>query len=314
MAKTISFGTPEGVAEGQWFKDHDALYEAGLHRFRGQGISGTEKTGVDSIVLSGGYVDDVYGDLEIIYTGEGGRDRDTGQLVADQSMASPGNAGLLVNQALGHPVRVIRGLKIKGKKRRRATGGYEYRGLYRVAGSWATTGKEGFRICQFKLLKLAPGEEVKPQPISLGDDEETDFEQQVRRAIAYERLVRDSAVVKRVKEMYDNTCQICANRLVVSPVGAAYSEAAHIQAVGKPHDGPDIIDNVLCLCPNCHALFDRGALQITDEYDVINGLTKKFVSVLHRAQAHNIRTQFIKLHRARWAGRQAEVVLSDDQQ
>ena len=43
------------------------------------GISGTAKDGADSIVLSGGYEDDVdYGD-EIVYTGHGGRHPSNGQ-------------------------------------------------------------------------------------------------------------------------------------------------------------------------------------------------------------------------------------------
>lgn len=40
---------------------------------------------------------------------------------------------------------------------------------------------------------------------------------------------------------------------------APYAEAAHIRALGSPHNGPDVIENVLCLCPNHHVLFDNGA-------------------------------------------------------
>ncbi len=94
--------------------------------------------------------------------------------------------------------------------------------------------------------------------------------------------MRDSKVASAVKKMYDNTCQICRERLIVSLEGEAYSEAAHIQAVGKPHLGIDRIDNVLCLCPNCHALFDRGALQLTDTLDVIDGITGRFRARLRK--------------------------------
>ncbi|MEU7488708.1 YDG/SRA domain-containing protein [Streptomyces sp. NPDC042319] len=306
VSKSVSFGTPPGVLVGDWFKGHRELYDRGVHRAYGQGISGTARDGVDSIVLSGGYVDDVYGDEEITYTGEGGRDRMTGHLFDDQTMDSPGNAGLLLDEALGHPVRVIRGLNIKGGKRRRATGGYEYCGLFRVADHWMTVGKEGFRVCQFKLVKLVPGEVPKPKPVSPNDDQDTDFENQVRRTVERERRVRDSAVVREVKELYKDTCQICRKRLVVSPAGEAYSEAAHIQAMGKPHNGPDKVWNVLCLCPNCHALFDRGALQLTDDLNVIDGLTQKFMRALHRAETHAIKVECVRLHRARWAGRLVE--------
>ncbi|MEU6314603.1 YDG/SRA domain-containing protein [Streptomyces sp. NPDC047014] len=302
-SKPAWFGTPDGAAEGMWFKGHDELYAADLHRFRGRGISGTDKTGADSIVLSGGYVDDRdEGDL-IIYTGEGGRDRSSGQMVADQSLADSGNAALVISQAMGRPVRVIEGLGVTRGKRRRATKGYIYRGLFRTADHWITVGQEGFRICQFKLLKIEPGQVVAPQPVDPLAGAETPIEEQVRRYISQDRLVRDSKVVRAVKQMYDNTCQICRERLIVSLEGEAYSEAAHIQAVGKPHLGVDRIDNVLCLCPNCHALFDRGALQLTDDLDVIDGITGRFRAALAQVKGHNIRVEFARKHRERWANR-----------
>ncbi|MFG2224407.1 YDG/SRA domain-containing protein [Streptomyces sp. NPDC048644] len=304
----VKFGPPEGVVEGQHFESHMELHAYGVHRQKGRGISGTAREGVDSIVLSGGYIDDVYGDDEIIYTGEGGRDRKTQCMVADQTMDTPGNAGLLLNQALGNRVRVIRGLDIK---RQKATGGYRYCGLYRVAESWKTVGKEGFRICQFRLVKVGPDETVKPQPVSPDGDTKTDLEEQFRRTVAYERLLRDSAVVRNVKEWYRDTCQMCDVRLVVSPDDKAISEAAHIQALGKPHNGPDTIENVLCLCPNCHALFDRGALQLTDDFDVIDGLTQKFKYALTRVKEHQIQVRYLRQHRSRWAERPSQPELPE---
>ncbi|TJZ42306.1 hypothetical protein FCH28_35515 [Streptomyces piniterrae] len=89
----------------------------------------------------------------------------------------------------------------------------------------------------------------------------------------------------------------------MSPGGEAYSEAAHIQALGKPHDGPDTIGNVLCLCPNCHVLFDRGALQLTDDLKVLNGLNRGFEAALTKAKEHHIKVECIRQHRARWADR-----------
>ncbi|MFI8106225.1 YDG/SRA domain-containing protein [Streptomyces sp. NPDC086023] len=300
---SIFFGTPDGVAEGDWFKGHTELHAAGLHRFKGQGISGTSETGADSIVLSGGYIDDRIEHDRIVYTGMGGRDRDSGLMVADQTLGERGNAALVVSQALGHPVRVIEGLGISNGKRRRAMKGYEYRGLYRVAEHWMTVGQEGFRICQFELRKLAPGELPTPQAVDPLEGAPTDLEEQVRRYISQDRLVRDSKIVRQVKRMYDNTCQVCQLRLVVSPSGEAYSEAAHIQAVGKPHNGEDRLENLLCLCPNCHALFDRGALHLSDDLDVLDGFSGEFRATLTRAQGHLIGLEFVRKHRERWAPR-----------
>ena len=48
-----------------------------------------------------------------------------------------------------------------------------------------------------------------------------------------------------------------------------YAEAAHIRPLGKPHNGPDTTDNILCLCPNHHWLFDYGAFGISDDFKLI---------------------------------------------
>lgn len=224
-------------------------------------------------------------------------------MVADQSVGERGNAALVVSQAMGYPVRVIEGLGVTTGKRRRATKGYVYRGLFRVADHWLMVGQEGFRICQFKLLKITSEQLPHPQSVDPLAGAETTFEEQARRYISQDRLVRDSKVVSDVKKLHNNTCQICSSRLIVSPEGEAYSEAAHIQAVGKPHFGDDRIENVLCLCPNCHALFDRGALQLTDELNVIDGLTGQFRAALARVKGHNIGVEFARKHRERWAGR-----------
>jgi hypothetical protein len=59
-------------------------------------------------VVSGGYPDDEdHGDV-IVYTGQGGRDPDTKQQVADQQL-SKRNLGLARCRIDGLPVRVVRG-------------------------------------------------------------------------------------------------------------------------------------------------------------------------------------------------------------
>ena len=76
------FGDIPGQPSGSTYRDRRELYDAGVHRKLQGGIAGTGGEGADSIVLSGGYEDDEdYGD-EIIYTGEGGRDINTGSQIA----------------------------------------------------------------------------------------------------------------------------------------------------------------------------------------------------------------------------------------
>jgi putative restriction endonuclease len=60
--------------------------------------------------------------------------------------------------------------------------------------------------------------------------------------------------MKKVKEPYDYRCQVC-DVYLSSPCGPI-AIVAHIRGVGRPHDGPDVIENMLCLCPNHHDQLD----------------------------------------------------------
>lgn len=59
--------------------------EAGVHRPHVAGIHGRENDGAFSLVLSGGYEDDVDDGDEFLYTGSGGRDLSGNKRVASQS-------------------------------------------------------------------------------------------------------------------------------------------------------------------------------------------------------------------------------------
>lgn len=118
-------GEISGIEVGQAFPDRRALHDANIHRGLQQGIAGDGS----SVVLSGGFVDDVdEGDL-VIYTGEGGRDPVTGRQVGDQQLTR-GNAALARNYVAGNPVRVTRGSKLDSQYA--PTTGYRYDGLYRI--------------------------------------------------------------------------------------------------------------------------------------------------------------------------------------
>jgi len=74
------------------------------------------------------------------------------------------------------------------------------------------------------------------------------------------RIIRDTAISSELKLLYDHSCQICGT--VISLCGRSYSEAHHIKPLGKPHDGSDTRDNLLCVCPNCHVLLDYAAMPL----------------------------------------------------
>ena len=80
----MAFGAIEGMEPGTHFDDRRALYDSGVHRTLQAGIVGRAADGAESIVLSGGYVDDEDAGHIIFYTGDGGRDPQSGRQMADQ--------------------------------------------------------------------------------------------------------------------------------------------------------------------------------------------------------------------------------------
>lgn len=89
--------------------------------------------------------------------------------------------------------------------------------------------------------------------------EEENKEKVIRIRREIEILLRNQELVNQIKKIYNNTCQICGKRICIGNE-KFYSEVHHIHPLGKPHNGPDIIENMICVCPNCHTLLDYNAL------------------------------------------------------
>lgn len=92
--------------------------------------------------------------------------------------------------------------------------------------------------------------------------------------------------------MYNHECQVCGTILEIESI--RYAEGAHIKPLGRPHNGEDKLDNILCLCPNDHILFDRGAFTISDTFDLIGD---KVDGKLKVSSKHPISTKNLKYHR-----------------
>lgn len=78
-----------------------------------------------------------------------------------------------------------------------------------------------------------------------------------RREVTVNRIIRDTAIVRHLKALYQDVCQVCQEALSASD-GATYSEGHHVRPLGGVHQGTDTEDNILILCPNCHASSDLG--------------------------------------------------------
>ncbi|MFD5461438.1 YDG/SRA domain-containing protein [Kitasatospora sp. NPDC127059] len=287
------FGAVPGIEVGRIFVNRSALAKAKVHRPLQAGICGTAKSGAESIVVSGGYEDDQdHGDF-IVYTGQGGRNPDTGQQVSDQELTR-GNAALVTSMTLGSPVRVIRGAA--GDPQYSPMTGYRYDGLFRVDECWHESGRAKYRIWRYRLVRIDPAQAPAPKLTLVEPVGKT---KPTRTEAMIQRVVRSSRVANFVKTTHDFTCQVCGIRLQ-TPIGA-YAEAAHIRGLGQPHDGPDVTGNVLCLCPNHHALFDFGMLSIADDLTITDLAAGTTIGRLREAVNHRIDRDHLAYHREHYS-------------
>ena len=68
-----------------------------------------------------------------------------------------------------------------------------------------------------------------------------------------------------------------------------YAEAAHIRPLGAPHDGPDVPETILCLCPNHHVLFDHGGVIVGADLALIGAKGRLTVHPKHLIGAEHLR-------------------------
>lgn len=278
------FGEIEGCVVGTEFSSRAELSASGIHRPTQAGISGSAAEGADSIVVSGGYEDDEdYGDY-LIYGGQAGFDPNTKQQNEDAEL-SRGNLALVVSYNKGLPVRVTRGL---GSKQHT----YRYDGLYLVERWWVDRGRSGYRIYRFALRKIDDKPISTPSgelPLPVSGPEPGRIESYTT------HIVRDTLAAEAVKEMHRHVCQACSTR--IERPGGAYAQAAYIRPLGRPHNGPDTADNILCLCPNCYVLFDGWAFAIEDDGNLIGALSGS----LNELETHTVNREYLAYHRRLFA-------------
>ncbi|MEU9241203.1 phosphorothioated DNA-binding restriction endonuclease [Streptomyces sp. NPDC048385] len=97
------------------------------------------------------------------------------------------------------------------------------------------------------------------------------------------RRRRDRRMRELVLTAYEYRCAFCGydGRIGAVPVGL---EAAHVR--WWAFDGPDDVDNGLCLCSLHHKLFDKGVLGIGDGHRIL--VSQRFVGHSPAAREHVI--------------------------
>ncbi|KAF0704134.1 E3 ubiquitin-protein ligase UHRF1-like, partial [Aphis craccivora] len=168
------FGAIPGVEVGTTWLFRVQVSESGVHRPPVGGIHGRDNQGAFSIVLSGGYEDDIDKGDEFMYTGSGGRDLSGNKRTAlqscDQQLTRYNRALALncnveindeggakaVDWKKGKPVRVVRNYKLRKHSKYAPEVGNRYDGIYKVTKYYPETGKSGFIIWRFVLKRDDP--------------------------------------------------------------------------------------------------------------------------------------------------------------
>ena len=119
-----------------------------------------------------------------------------------------------------------------------------------------------------------------------------------RTTTTIQRVARSTGVSNAVKRLHRHTCQVCGE--VIGTPGGPYAEGAHIIPLGFPHNGPDVEENVLCLCPNDHVRFDTGAIWLDDDLVIVDAATGRRTTSLRQVQGHSLRPDCVEYHRSMW--------------
>ncbi|XP_015221250.2 E3 ubiquitin-protein ligase UHRF1 isoform X2 [Lepisosteus oculatus] len=165
------YGPVPGVPVGTMWKFRVQVSESGVHRPHVAGIHGRSNDGAYSLVLAGGYEDDVDDGNEFTYTGSGGRDlsgnKRTAEQSCDQKLTNMNRAlALNCNAAVndkdgaeakdwkaGKPVRVVRSSKGRKHSKYCPEDGNRYDGIYKVVKYWPEKGKSGFLVWRYLLKR-----------------------------------------------------------------------------------------------------------------------------------------------------------------
>ncbi|XP_011603223.1 E3 ubiquitin-protein ligase UHRF2 isoform X1 [Takifugu rubripes] len=165
------YGPIPGVPVGTTWKFRVQVSEAGVHRPHVGGIHGRSNDGSYSLVLAGGFEDEVDRGDEFTYTGSGGRDlsgnKRIGEHCFDQTLTHMNRALALNcdaplndkdgaesrNWREGKPVRVVRSSKGRRISKYAPEEGNRYDGIYKVVKYWPEIGKCGYLVWRYLLRR-----------------------------------------------------------------------------------------------------------------------------------------------------------------
>jgi 5-methylcytosine-specific restriction enzyme A len=153
------------------------------------------------------------------------------------------------------------------------------RGISRLPGYRRLTEHGYLHAIRNRIIDISDAPERKFQPLTKADapraiDLPRSYHKNKRAQAYSRRLIRETITSKWVKYINEYKCQICGKTTHLGN-SILYAETHHLQPVGKPHNGPDVFENILCVCPKHHVLLDfcaislkKEQLRLIPEYDI----------------------------------------------
>ncbi|KAL6751321.1 PUA-like domain-containing protein [Haematococcus lacustris] len=146
-----------GVLVGDHWVNRLHCRQWGAHFPHVAGIAGQANTGAQSVVLSGGYEDDVDCGEWFLYTGSGGRDlsgnKRTSKIQSSDQVFEMMNKALLTSCLKGLPVRVVRSYKEKSTYAPTTDTPVRYDGVYRILRAWRKPGIQKQLVCRYLFMR-----------------------------------------------------------------------------------------------------------------------------------------------------------------
>lgn len=103
---------------------------------------------------------------------------------------------------------------------------------------------------------------------TIHEPQSPDYNPPARIKTTISRIIRDTNLSRSTKSENNWKCQICGKSILL-PNGYYYSEGHHLKPLGGEHQGPDIKENIIIVCPSHHTEFDYGSIAINPESNLI---------------------------------------------
>lgn len=96
------------------------------------------------------------------------------------------------------------------------------------------------------------------------EEKASDAERPKRTEAKVNRIIRNTTIVRELKDDYNHRCQLCGEKRQKAS-SEPYAEGHHLHPLGHSPPGLDARENIIVLCPNHHSDFDYGMVRIDTE-------------------------------------------------